>query len=354
MVVWAVVQSQTSERPYASTNTSAYLIQGLEPDQIAEINIASSDGAQVKLTRRGSKFFVADRDNYPAFAAEINKLLKTCLDIQTNEFCTDNPANHKELGASEENARIIVKFFKADSSLLTGVIIGKARGQGSYVRRASDDKVYLTTAQIPWIKKRPIDYVDQQLTNVKREDINSITVSFLDKTYVLRPSADNNALALDNTPEGNSLNNAVAEKVFTALANLKFDDVNAEASFMNLKFDRRYVCRLNDSTTYSFWLAKDGDKWFVKCDALFADKTPITKTEGEVESQEQLQKKETKLLARAFADEFYQTHRGWVYQIPDYLAQNLVKPLSELLVSAARGPAEPTGINQPPAQTPAE
>ena len=354
MVVWAVVQSHISGKPYASTNVAAYLIQGLDPDQIVDINISSSDGDKVKLTRRGSKFFVADRDNYPALATEINKLLKTCLDIQTNEFCTDNPANHKDLGATEEKARIVVKFFKADSSLLTGVVIGKARGQGSYVRRASDNKVYLTTAQIPWIKKRPVDYVDLQLTNVKREDINSVTVSYPDETYVLRPSADNNALALDNTPEGNTLNNVVAEKVFTALANLKFDDVNTESSLANLKFDKRYICRLNDSTAYTFWLAKDGDKWFAKCDAQFADKTPVTKTEGEVESQEQLQKKETKLLARAAADEFYQIHRGWIYQIADYRAQNLVIPLADLLAAAVRAPDEPTGINEPASQTPAE
>ena len=333
MVVWAVVQSRIVDKPYEPTNAPAYLIQGLDPGQIAGITIMA-DGGRVILTRRGPNFFVAGKDNYPALAGEINKLITTCLDIRTNELVTDNPANYKDLGATEDDARIVVKFFKADSNLLTGVIIGKPKGQGSYVRQMSDNRVYLTTAQIPWIKKRPIDFVEQGLTGVKREDINSVTVSYPDETYVLRQSGLDNTVVLENLPEGKKLKKDVAENVFNALADLKFEDVNAESSRRDLKFDKRYICRLDDSTAYTFWLAKDGDKWFAKCDAQFADKTPITKTQGEVESPEQLKAKETKLLARDAAEEFLDNHKGWVYQIPVHLAENLTKPLADLLRAA--------------------
>jgi hypothetical protein len=250
-----------------------------------------------------------------------------------------------------------VKFFKADSNLLTGVIIGKPKGQGSYVRQISDNRVYLTTAQIPWIKKRPLDFVEQGLTSVKREDINSVTVSYPDETYVLRQSVDDKTAVLENLPEGKKLKKDVAENVFNALADLKFEDVNAESSRRDLKFDRRYICRLDDSTAYTFWLAKDGDKWFAKCDAQFADKTPITKTQGEVESPEQLKAKETKLLARDAAEEFLDNHKGWVYQIPVHLAENLTKTLADLLETAAEEPKiEPAGISTPldTAEQPAE
>jgi hypothetical protein len=285
------------------------------------------------------------------------------LDIQASELYTDNPANHKDLGVTEEDAKIVVKFYKADSSLLTGVVIGKPAGQGrmgGYVRLVSDNKVYLTTAQIPWIKRRAIDYVEQEFTSVKREDINSVTVSYPDETYVLRPE-DDKTVVLDNLPEGKKLKNDMAELVFTSLADLKFDDVNAESSRDNLKFDRRYICRLKDSTVYTFWLAKDANMWFARCDAQFADKTPVTKTQGEVEPEDQLRQKETKLLARDAAEEFSAKHKGWVYQIPNYPAENLTKPLAELvedLKSAEKQPAEgtaqaeagePADENAPPA-----
>jgi len=91
---------------------------------------------------------------------------------------------------------------------------------------------------------------------------------------------------------------------FTVLSNLSFEDVNAESSKPGLLFDRRYLCRLKDTTVYTIWLAKEGNLWFAKCDAMFADQTPVTKTQGEVESDEQLKIKEAKLLARDAAEEF--------------------------------------------------
>jgi len=341
MVVLAVVVAGIGDKPYAKKDQTAYLIQGLDPDQVARITIGKP-GEEVILNRRGANFVVANLDNYPARTSEINKLITTCLDIQTAELYTDNPANHKDLGVSEPNARILVKFYKAapadktDLSLLTGVIVGKQKQQGQgigYIRRVDDNRVYVAAAQIPLVRKRAMDYVEQGLTSVKREDINSITVSCPNGTYLLRPGDDGNTVILENLAEGKKLNNTIANRVFTALANLSFEDVNAESAKRGLQFDRRYLCRLKDTTVYSIWLAKDGDMWFVKCDAQFADQTPVTKTQGQVESDEQLKIKEAKLLARDAAEEFSETHKGWVYQIPYYLAENLTRTSAELVES---------------------
>jgi hypothetical protein len=349
MIALAVTVSKIAGRPYTKTSASAaYLIQGLDPDQIAKITIATGkDGELVALNRRGQNFLVANKDKYPALTDEINKLITTCLDIKTAELYTDNPANFKELGVTEADARLIVKFYKADSNLLTGVIIGKQRAKGSvgYIRRATDNSVYIMAAQIPWIKNRPIEYVDQQLTQVKREDIESVTVSDLNETYALKP--DGKAVTLENTPEGKKIKENVADRVFAALADLSFDDVNAESALSagnSLKFDRKYVCQLKDSTVYAFWLAKEGDKWFTKCDAKFMDKTPVTKTQGQVESEEELKKKEAKLLARDAADEFLEKHKDWVYQIHKDKAQDMTKPLAELIEDMNTPASEPNEI----------
>lgn len=337
MVVWAVAMSKISSIPYAPPSAPGYLIQGLDPDQIASITIGKGD-EQVRLVRKRQNFVVVNRENYPALTKEINKLITTCLDIRTAELYTDNPENFKDLGVTEDDASNIVKFFRADSNLMTGVVIGKQkeRSEGiGYVRRVEDDKVYVTAAQIPWIKKRATDYVEQELTNVKREDIESVTVSCPNETYVLK-AGDNDTIAIDNLPEGKTLKNDVAGSVLTALAEMRFDDVNAESSRKDLIFDRRYICRLKDSTAYTFWLAQDGDQWFAKCDAQFADQTPVTMTQGELESEAELKKKEAKLLALAAAEEFSRKHKGWIYQIPDYRAGNMTKPLSELIEDSAK------------------
>ncbi len=341
VVALAVIVAGIADKPYTNKDQIAYLIQGLDPDQVARITIGKP-GQEVTLNRRGANFVIANLDNYPALTSEINKLITNCLDIQTSELYTDNPENHKDLGVTEDKSHILVKFYKADSSLLTGVIIGKQKveGQGiAYIRRVGDNKVYVSATQIPAVKQQAGDYISPELISVKREDINSITVSCPNETYILMPGPDDKTVIFENMAEGKKLNNNLANKVFTALAGLSFEDVNAESSKQGLQFDRRYLCRLKDSTVYTIWLAKDGDTWFAKCDAQFADKTPVTKTQGEVESDEQLKIKEAKLLARDAAEEFSEEHKGWVYQIPAYRAENLTKSSAELF--ATPKPAQP-------------
>jgi hypothetical protein len=374
MVALAVAASHLSGRAATLQPTGAgYLIQGLDPDQIASITI-DGGGEHIILNKQGKNFVVANKDNYPAKINEINKLVSICLDIRTARFFTDNPANFKDLGVTEENAHVVVKFFKADSSLLTGVIVGnpKPRTQGiAYVRRAGDNKVYETAAQIPWISKQAIEYTDQELVNIKKGDINSITVSGSsagdrNKPVVLKPSANEfyvlrfadggDNITLDNKPEGKKLKKGAVGEILEAIENVRFDDVNAvdsnNALNKNLKFDHRFDCRLNDSTVYTFRLAKDGDngstsspsKWLARCTALFMDQSDITMTKGVTESQEELKKKEAKLLARDAADEFAEIHKGWIYQLPAYQGNGMTKPLADLLEDLPKQSPEPNKV----------
>jgi hypothetical protein len=284
---------------------------------------------------------VADKDNYPAKTSEINDLISKCLEIQTSEFVTDNPANHEDLEVTEEKARSVVKFMKADpnSSLLTGVVIGKTKelGQGSYVRMLSSDaalsnKVYVTS-NAPWFGGGAMNYVEQELISAKNEDIESVTVSSQGGQYTLRKKQDSEDVILDNIPAGKKLKSSDARSVLTALTSLRFDDVNKVSSDMT--FEKQYMCRLKDSTVYALRIAQEDDKTYVSCVAEFTDKTPVEKASidqgGEVESEEELKKKEAKLLARDNAVKFTAKHNGWVYEIPEWKAKNLTKELVDLL-----------------------
>jgi hypothetical protein len=346
VVAIAVIVAGIADKPYAKKDHIAYLIQGLDPDTIAKITIGKA-GQEVILNRRGAMFVIANLDNYPALTSEINKLITVCLDIQTSGLVTDNPENFKDLCVTEDKARLLVKFYKSDSSLLTGIILGKQKQEGQglgYIRRVGDNNVYMTAEQIPAIKKQAIAYAEQVLINVSRDDINSITVNSPNDIYILRPGLDGKTVIFENLQEGKVLNSNVANKVFDALAGLSFEDVNAESSKPGLQFERRFLCRLKDSTACTIWLAKDGDIWFVKCDAEFADKAPVTKTQGEVESEEQLKIKEAKLLARDAAEEFSEKHKGWVYQIPAYRAENLTRTSADLFQVPKTRQAE---VNEP-------
>jgi hypothetical protein len=340
MVLWAVMQSRISNRSGTEPVGPAYLIQGFDPSVVDSIVIGTGDAA-FTLKRQANGFVVVDKDNYPAKTSEINSLISKCLEIQTSEFVTDNPANHEDLEVTEEKARSVVKFMKADPnlSLLTGVIIGKTKelGQGSYVRMlssnpASSNKVYVTS-NAPWFGGGAMNYVDQELISAKREDIESVTVSTQKGTYTLRTKEDSQDVILDNIPAGKKLKSSDARSVFTALTSLRFDDVKKLSPDMT--FEKQYMCRLKDSTVYALRIAQKDDKTYVNCVAEFTDTTPVEKTPvdqgGKVESEEELKKKEAKLLARDNAAKFTAKHQGWAYEIADWKAKNLIKEREELL-----------------------
>lgn len=330
MVMWAVVQSRISSGPKAMPEQMVYLIQGLDPADIGSIVLGAGDRA-VTLKREEGRFVVVNKDNYPADPREINNLLTKCLETRTSQFITDNPANHEDLGVTEEKARSVVKFLKPDSSVLTGIIIGKDRelGEGSYVRLASSNKVYVAP-NVPSFggsARGGIDYIKQELISVKREDIQSVVVFSPGGEYSLKAGEDGKTVVLENMPAGKRLKSSDSETVFSALTNLRFDDVKKNPG--NLSFDRQFVCRLKDSTVYTVKLAQKDGKSYVTCQADFTDTTPIVMKENEVQSEEQLKKNEAKLLARDRAKDFTINHQGWVYEIADWKAKFLTKPLSD-------------------------
>ena len=349
MVILAVLVS-VSEKPKTGPGKQAYLIQGLDLAEIGSILIGTGDNA-VTLRRRGQDFVVANKQNYPAKTSEINELITSCLKIRTNGVITNNPANHKDLEVTEENARTVIKFLKSEPNdpILAGVIIGKSRekGQDSYARLLSADEtagndVHVAT-DVPWPRTGAVDYIEQELLSLKREDINSVTVGSNDGQYTLKTKKDSKEIVLQNMPAGKKLKGTDYESVFTALTSLRFDDVKRKSG--DLTFDRRYVCWLKDSTVYTLNIAGDDEKSYVSCEADFTDKTPITKGK-DVESQEELKKKEARLLARDNAQEFTAKHQGWVYEIPDWKAKNLTKELSEL-IEDGKEPEKPQDVNDP-------
>ena len=357
-VIWAVVQSNISNKPGTVSDIQAPLIQGFDPVEIGSI-VLGTDKNAVTLKRDQGRFVVVSKDNYHAVTSKINDLITSCLDIRTVELYTDNPANHKDLGVTEENARNVIKFLKPDSQLLVGIVIGRETelGQGTFIRLLSSDKVYVTL-DAPWIRDQAMDYIDQELISVKREDVEAVTISCPNEVYTLKTSEENQSITLENLPEGKKLKSGVADGVFTALANLSFDDVEKQsAAKKELTFDNQFVCRLKNSTVYTVKIARKDSKTHVTCDAQFTDKTPVTKTQGQVESEEELKKKESKLLARDKAEEFSEEHREWVYQISDYKAKNLTKKLSDLIedekkpdVKSEEKPKEEPGETEQPSE----
>jgi hypothetical protein len=344
MVIWAIVQSRISNRQVNTTGEPTYLVQGLDTTDIDSIVIGKGED-EVTLKRLGAGFVVVDKENYPAKVSQINDLISKCLEIERTQFVTDKIENHEDLEVTEEKARTVVKFLKPDSTMLAGIIIGKNRdlGQGSYVRLASDDKVYVAQ-DVPWFSSGAMNFIEQQLTSIKRDDIASVTVSSPDGSYILKAKGNGTEIEMENVPADKQFKSTEAQGVFNVLTNLSFSDVMREPNDMS--FDSQFVGRLNDSTEYTINIAMKDDKTFMSCSARFTEERPTTIRKDE--SEEELKEKEAKLLADDNAKEFTAKHKGWVYEVPDYKANNLKVKLSDLLEdrreSEMDNPADPNAM----------
>lgn len=342
MVLLAMITARTSVGGRTTVSGPAYLIQGLEPANIHSITIGHGQD-EIKIERRENQFVVVNRSGYPADPKQINDLITKALDIKTIERFTSDPKNHEDLEVTEEKARNVVKFFQADGSLLTGVVIGKSResGQGAYVRLANSNDVYLA-ADAPWLRTRAVEYVNQEIASVKREDIRVATVTSPEGSYTLRTEkGGGDTVAMDGLPAGKKLKDSDAKSVLTALQGLRFDDVNAPSQIEGLAFDRKYVARMEDSTEYTLELAKKGDKTYLKARAVYTSGEKVTINPGQQDSPEELKKKEAILLAQESAQRFTLRHKDWVYEIPDWKANYLTKAQADLLEDQEK-PAEVT------------
>ena len=117
----------------------------------------------------------------------------------------------------------------------------------------------------------------------------------------------------------------------------------------DLTFDKQFACRLKDSTVYTLGIAQEDGKTYVTCQAEFTGEIP--QKERRVESEEELKKKEAKLLAYDKAKEFSVKHQGWVYEIAEYKAKSLTKKLSELVEDEkkpeeVKPPEEPNSVRE--------
>ncbi|MHC4453437.1 MAG: DUF4340 domain-containing protein, partial [Planctomycetota bacterium] len=252
--------------------------------------------------------------------------------IKVEELFTDNPSNHKDLGVMEEDASSVIKFLKPDSDLLVGVIIGKSKdqGRGAFVRMIPGNKVYVTLER-PWIKDQAMDYVNRNIVTVDRKDIESVTLNSSNETYKLKAEVDGDGIILENLPSGKMLKVNDSKSVFTALKNLMLEDVMKNpANDAELVFKKKYVCSLKDSTVYTIKIAQKDDKTYITCHTEFTDMTPVTKEQGVVESEEELKKKEAKLLALEKVQKMSARHKNWIYEIAENDAKNLTKQVSEL------------------------
>ncbi len=271
MAVWAVAQSRIANKAVKPTpKIATYLIQGLEPANIAGIVVGAEPNA-IKLNRREKIFVVANMDNYPAETKTVNDLITNIMDIKTRDIVTSNPENFADLEVADNKYHSLVKFFDKDGKLIAGVIMGKRAPNigGTYVRLVGSNDVY-TVERVNYTHDSAMLYVKKVILELKEDDIASVFVTDPNGSYTLNRDPNSGEVILSGIQRGKKGKTEECNKIFNALNALSFESVMNESSVpKNVIFDRTYSCLLKDSTIYALSFAKSDGKTLARCRAEF-------------------------------------------------------------------------------------
>jgi uncharacterized protein DUF4340 len=302
--------------------------------------LKGSSTPAVSVHRQGEQWTVAERGNYPADVVKLRGLLLSLTDAKIIEEKTSNPASYPVIGVEDplkpEAASAEVTLTSADGK--HAVIVGKSAPEGSYVRRAGEEKSY-TVAPAISVDAEPRFWLDTKLLDLKSADIQKVDVKFAGgPSYLIHrpavPAAPAAAatpppapapaapptpadFVLDGTPAGRkAAEPSTLAPSPTAYGNLSIDDV-AQADGIDFSKGSVVTVTLNNGNVVTLNGAVVGDKHWIKIAAT----------------------QDAALSAKA---------TGRAYEIANFRYDAIFRPLEQLLVPKPAPLPEKLPGNKPP------
>lgn len=327
-------------------------------DQLNDVTRIELQAAKTKTTlvRGAEQWTVANRDNFPADAKAIKRLLLQLADLQIVEAKTGLPENYGRIGVAAPGAgsdSLLIELHGAKNNKLLAVILGKVRDGGQkkqrYVRRADEPQSWLVNGTIDGTAD-PITWLDARIADIDTARVRHLEITPQEGPAVVIEKArpKDNFFDLRNVPAGREARSkALVSSLGALLLDLRFNSVGAATRFAGVKPLRRTKVQTFDGLLVQVEEFEADGKTFARFDFDYdpklvhddvakdgtaappADATATDKPGNDAE-KESVQQEAARLKARV-AD--------WVYELPDYKTRLLSKRLDDL-VQAPGGNAE--------------
>lgn len=299
----------------------------LLPDLKARLNdiskvtvVAAGDSTVATLVRGDEQWTVAEKSGYPADLAKLRRTLISLADATIVERKTADASLHSRLGVEDVSqagaAGFQLNIYGAgpDGGQPVSVIVGNTgvRGNMAYVRRTGEGESLLIAADLD-IGGSVLDWIARDLINISSGDIRVITITQPggDSLIIERQQGKDSELTVVNIPEGRALSYAsIANPIAGVLSSLQFDDVMPAGALepdglvpVVSRFET-FEGLIVEARAY----AADDDLWIgfsASADEALA----------------------------AQAEDLNSRLGPWLFSIPSYKSEQLVKPMNDLLES---------------------
>ena len=319
-------------------------------DQLNDVTRIELQAAKTKTTlvRGAEQWTVANRDNFPADAKAIKRLLLQLAELQIVEAKTGLPENYGRIGVAAPGAgsdSLLIELHGAKNNKLLAVILGKVRDGGQkkqrYVRRADEPQSWLVNGTIDGTAD-PITWLDARIADIDTARVRHLEITPQEGPAVVIEKArpKDNFFDLRNVPAGREARSkALVSSLGALLLDLRFNSVGAATRFAGVKPLRRTKVQTFDGLLVQVEEFEADGKTFARFDFDYdpkrvhddvakdgtaappADATATDKPGNDAE-KESVQQEAARLKARV-AD--------WVYELPDYKTRLLSKRLDDLV-----------------------
>ncbi len=368
LIIVAVFTAEQQERGVPATGQPVFPELKTVINDVTELSVATQSGA-ITLRRQEDLWRVKEKYDYPADLGIVRETLIGVAELTTLEPKTRKPELYEKLGVQDVEAEgslstgIILK--DAADNTVAATVIGNdrpAQGKSGYkelfIRKAGDPQAWLVEGRLT-VEKNPGKWLDKELTQIETKRVRRLVVTHPDTTRLVvekaRPTDLNYQVA--NLPEGLEIESQfTVNNIVSTVTSLSLDDVKPqnEVPFAGQPV-RTAVFETFDGLQGTVQLLPKDDKHYVTISAVFnADLVwkpePEKDAEPEKESEPQAgepfdgdtQGKEagtnpeqpgikSEAEVKAEIEALNKRVGGWVYVIPKFRADTLLKKPQDLL-----------------------
>ena len=263
------------------------LFEKLPLDEVSGVRINSSDDGRfqtVELIKDDNGWNVEEKFGYPADFKSISDLVEKFTEAKIGRAFEGDPATLARLrlnppdmqDAPADSKGVRIQLLGPDLIPIVDTIVGKQRESsagmgGHYLKKADDKTVYLVDQSFRNIDKKPFQWLDTDLTDIKGKDVELVAcISSEDNSTVyeaVRPEKDKDPELKDPLPD-KKLKSRSVNSLFDVLSSLRIKDVAGTAGEVpeeKTGFDTipRLEYALYDGTVYRLYPGKkveDGDE----------------------------------------------------------------------------------------------
>lgn len=370
---WLVRQRSSDSWHSGSLALGQKLLPNLPVNDVAQITIKSG-ADQVNLARENNLWRVKERSDYPAAFSQISELLLKLADLKVVQSEDVGPS---QMGRFEllppgtgSNTATSIEFKDQTGKSVGSLLLGKkhmkkAAGNpqfpgmgeegwpdGRYVMTAPGaQSVALISDPLDSVQTKADQWLNKDFLNV--ENPKSVAVQFPEATnsWKLTRASETNDWQLADAKAGEKLDSSKISSVTSPLSSASFNDVAPRATASATGSNTVLTIETFDGFNYVATVAPKKD-----------DNYPVTLTLSANLPTARVAAKDEKAEDKAKLDKDFATHQktltdklakeqgltNWVYQLPGYSIEEILKTRSQLMEEASTNSAAPAATGSAP------